>query len=230
MLWMILWALIFFTLSFVRASASIWLISLFIIFLLTVKYLEFGTVSILLYSISILLFLLFIPFFRRSLIGFLLKKFRKLLPKVSSTEQEAINAGDSGWEKNILSGNPKWKKLHKIEKPELTEKEKLFIDGPVKKLMSMIDDWKITFEDAEIPDNIWNFLKKEGFFGMIIAREYGGMEFSPYGISRIFSTLYAKSVIVATTVSVPNSLGPGELLMHYGTDEQKKYYFWEFLK
>ncbi len=224
MLWIMLWTLFIFILSFVRASASVWLISFLILCLLMFKYLEVGFTSIFISTIIIIVLPLCIPLIRCRIISYLLKKFNKSLPKISITEKEAINAGDCGWEKDILSGSPSWRKLHNIAKPKLSEEEQHFIDGSVKELMSMINDWKIIFNDVEIPENIWKFLKEKGFFGMIISKEYGGLEFSPFGISRVFSMLYAKSVTVATTVSVPNSIGPGELLMHYGTEKQKKYY------
>jgi acyl-CoA dehydrogenase len=224
MLWIILWFLTVFVLSFVKAASSIWLISCFIVYLLMIKFIGMSIISFLVTGILIILLPLFIPFIRRQILFFLINKFNNLFPKISKTEQEAINAGDCGWEKAILTGNPNWNELHKIPKLALTDDEIAFIEGPVKELMSMIDDWQIMFRYADIPEEIWDFMKKKGFFGLIIPKKYGGLEFSPLGISKIFSILYTKSIVVATTVSVTNSLGPSELLQHYGTLEQQEYF------
>ncbi|WP_042145496.1 MULTISPECIES: acyl-CoA dehydrogenase [unclassified Pseudoalteromonas] len=148
---------------------------------------------------------------------------RKVLPTISTTEQEALDAGDVWLETGIYQGKPDFNALRSIPVAKLTAEEQAFLDGPVAELIEMIDDFEIQ-NSIHLPDKILNFLKKERFFSLIIPKAYGGREFSPYANSTIVGTISTKSSGVAVTVMVPNSLGPGELLMHYGTDEQRA--FW----
>jgi acyl-CoA dehydrogenase len=150
--------------------------------------------------------------------------YKKIMPKMSSTEKEALDAGTVTWEADIFSGKPDWYKLLNIPTAKLTQAEQDFIDGPLQKLCSMVNDWEITHNLMDMPPEVWQFIKDNGFFSFIIPKEYGGLEFSPYAISRILVQLYGVSVSVASTVGVPNSLGPAELLLKYGTDEQKHYF------
>ncbi len=219
-----LWFFIVFSLFYFRASSYVWAISSVIAYSLTIKYVGFGIAGLIITILAVVLLPIYIPFVRYKIISIFFQKFSDQLPKISKTEQEAINAGDCGWEKNLLIGSPSWKDLHTGKKHTLTTDEQKFIEGPVAELLDMSDDWDITYKKATIDDEIWDFMKQNGFFGIIIPKEYGGLGFSSWGLSRVFLTLYTKSVTVATTVSVPNSLGPAELLMHYGTTEQKKYY------
>ncbi|MCC8365446.1 acyl-CoA dehydrogenase FadE [Xenorhabdus sp. PB61.4] len=153
-----------------------------------------------------------------------LKAFRKVMPSMSRTEKEAIDAGTTWWEGDLFRGNPDWKKLHNYPKPQLTAEEQAFIDGPVEEACRMANDFQISHELADLPPELWAYLKKHRFFAMIIKKEYGGLEFSAYAQSQVLQKLSGVSGILAITVGVPNSLGPGELLQHYGTDEQKKHY------
>lgn len=146
---------------------------------------------------------------------------QKAMPPMSVTEREAMEAGSTWWEKDLFSGKPDWKKFVNIELPQLSEKEQSFLDNEVEELCSLIDEWQI-FKDQDLPPQAWDFLKKKGFFGLIIPEEFGGKNFSPYAQSRIMSKIASRSVTAAVTAMVPNSLGPGELLMKYGTDEQKQ--------
>ena len=148
---------------------------------------------------------------------------RKVLPTISTTEQEALDAGDVWLETGIYQGKPDFNGLRSIPVAKLTDEEQAFLDGPVAELIDMIDDFEIQ-NSIHLPEKILNFLKKERFFSLIIPKAYGGREFSPYANSTIVGTISTKSSGVAVTVMVPNSLGPGELLMHYGTDEQRA--FW----
>ncbi|MFI4957335.1 MAG: acyl-CoA dehydrogenase [Gammaproteobacteria bacterium] len=150
--------------------------------------------------------------------------FKKILPELSKTEREAINAGDVWWERELMDGKPNYEALHQYPKPTLTEEEKAFIDGPVAELCRMIDDWTITHELTDLPAPIWAHLKQHGYFGMIIPKSYGGKAFSAYAHAEVITRISAHSVSAGVTVSVPNSLGPAELLLHYGTEEQKDYY------
>jgi len=154
----------------------------------------------------------------------LLRRIRKVLPPMSRTERDAIEAGSVWWEAELFRGAPDWDKLQNYRMPVLSEAEQAFLDGPVEQLCAMIDDWDITHRRMDLPPEIWDFLKQNGFFGMIIPRSYGGLEFSACGHSSVVTKIAARSVSVGVTVMVPNSLGPAELLLHYGTEAQKDYY------
>ena len=148
---------------------------------------------------------------------------KKVLPPISVTEQEALDAGDVWIESSIYQGKPDMKALRDIPHAQLSADEQAFLDGPVKELMGMIDDFDLQ-NGIHIPDEILDFLKVNKFFSLIIPKKFGGLEFSPYANSTIVATLATKSGAIAVTVMVPNSLGPGELLMHYGTAAQQD--FW----
>ncbi len=153
-----------------------------------------------------------------------LKTYRRLLPSMSDTEREALEAGTVWWDGELFTGRPDWKKLLSAKAPQLTVAEQAFIDGPCEELCRMIDDWDITHRRADLPPEIWDYLKAKGFFAMIIPKRYGGLEFSAYAHSCVLVKLASRSATVSSTVAVPNSLGPGELLLHYGTEQQKNHY------
>jgi acyl-CoA dehydrogenase len=154
----------------------------------------------------------------------LLKRIKSILPPMSETERDAIEAGSVWWEAELFRGAPDWQKLNSYPSVKLSDEEQAFIDGPVNELCAMIDDWDITHKRLDLPQEIWTFLKKHGFFGMIIPKKYGGLEFSAYGHSTVVMKLSGRSTSVGVTVMVPNSLGPAELLLHYGTQAQKDHY------
>lgn len=143
---------------------------------------------------------------------------------MSDTEREAIEAGSVWWEAELFRGAPDWGQLLHYKTPELSDEEQAFIDGPVDQLCRMIDDWDITHNRMDLPEEIWTFLKQHGFFGMIIPKSYGGLEFSAYGNSSVVMKVSSRSISVGVTVMVPNSLGPAELLLHYGSESQKNHY------
>ncbi|WP_031565125.1 acyl-CoA dehydrogenase [Rheinheimera texasensis] len=147
--------------------------------------------------------------------------FKKILPPLSDTEREAMEAGDVWWDGELFKGKPDWQKLHQIPKPQLSAEEQAFMDNEVETLLKMLDDYKIVQEQRDLPVEVWNYIKANGFFAMIIPKTYGGREFSAIANSTIVSRIATRSLTAAVTVMVPNSLGPGELLMHYGTQEQK---------
>jgi acyl-CoA dehydrogenase len=153
-----------------------------------------------------------------------LRTYRRLLPSMSDTEREALEAGTVWWDGELFTGRPDWNKLLAAKAPQLTAEEQAFVDGPCEELCRMIDDWDITHRRADLPPEVWDFLKKKGFFAMIIPKRYGGLEFSAYAHSCVLVKLSSRSATVSSTVAVPNSLGPGELLLHYGTEEQKNHY------
>ena len=150
--------------------------------------------------------------------------FKKVTPSMSDTEKSAIDAGTTWWEADLFCGNPDWKKLHQYPVPKLTIEEQAFIDGPVEVVCSMLDDWEATHELTDLPQDVWQYLKDNKFFAMIIKKEYGGLEFSAFAQSCVLQKLTSKSTLLSSIVGVPNSLGPGELLQHYGTKEQKDHY------
>ena len=154
----------------------------------------------------------------------LLKFFRKVLPPLSQTERIALETGSVGFEGELFTGDPDWETLLSYPKPELTAEEQAFLDGPVEELCRMVDEWQINHVQADLPPELWDFIKKHRFFGMIIPKEYGGLGFSALAHHKVIQKLSTASSVVSSTVGVPNSLGPGELLMHYGTPEQKEYY------
>jgi acyl-CoA dehydrogenase len=150
--------------------------------------------------------------------------YRRMLPAMSSTEREALEAGTVWWDGELFTGKPDWSKLLGAKAPQLTAEEQAFLDGPCEELCRMIDDFDITHRRGDMPPEVWDFLKRKGFFSMIIQKKYGGLEFSAYAHSCVLAKLSSRSTTVSSTVAVPNSLGPGELLQHYGTEEQKNHY------
>lgn len=156
--------------------------------------------------------------------------FKKVLPPMSATEREAINAGDTWFEADLFQGNPKWSQLLANPKPALTVEEQSFLDNQVETLCSMLHDWQITQHDLDLPASVWNFLKTAGFFGLHIPKEYGGLDFSFLASSTIVQKVATKSLTAAVTVMVPNSLGPAELLLSYGTQQQKDQYLHKLAK
>ncbi len=146
------------------------------------------------------------------------------MPSMSDTEREALDAGTSWWEKELFMGAPNWDTFAAYPYPELSEEEQSFIDNEVETLCSMLDEWQIQHNDKELSPEAWQFIKDSGILGLIIPKEYGGLEFSSYAQSRIMSKIASRSPTAAVTCMVPNSLGPGELLMHYGTDAQKQHW------
>lgn len=161
---------------------------------------------------------------RRLLLKPIYNKAKTLLPRISETEQLALNAGDTWWEQDLFRGNPDFKKLHNLAKPTLNAQEKSFLENETSQLCKMIDDWQITHYDKDLPASVWDFMRHKGFFGLVIKKEYGGKGFSAAAHSAIILKIATRSNSAAVTVMVPNSLGPGELLEHYGTSEQKGHY------
>ncbi|MBL0456817.1 acyl-CoA dehydrogenase FadE [Aeromonas enteropelogenes] len=165
-----------------------------------------------------------VEFRRNQLTKPLFKLYKSIMPEMSRTEKEAIEAGTTWWEADLFAGNPDWKKLHAIPVSTLSAEEQAFLDGPVEEVCRMVSDWEVTHERADLSPEVWQYLKDNKFFAMIIKKKYGGLEFSAYAQSCVLQKLCGASAVLASTVGVPNSLGPGELLQHYGTDEQKDYY------
>jgi acyl-CoA dehydrogenase len=150
--------------------------------------------------------------------------FSKMLPHISRTEREALEAGTVWWDRELFSGRPDWQRLLSLPGPELAGDEEAFLAGPVEELCRMLDDWRIAEDLRDLPPEVWRFIRDKGFFGLIIPKEYGGFGFSAQAHSRVIMKIAGRSYAAAVTVMVPNSLGPAELLLRYGTDAQKEYY------
>jgi acyl-CoA dehydrogenase len=174
--------------------------------------------------VAVLLSLNIPPLRMRVLTRPFMRKYRKLLPSMSTTEREALDAGTVWWDGELFSGGPDWHKLMSAKVPTLTPVEQAFIDGPCETLCAMLDDWDITHRRADMPAAVWSYIKSQGFFAMIIPRRYGGLEFSAYAHSCVLIKIASRSTTASSTIAVPNSLGPAELLLHYGTEAQKDHY------
>lgn len=154
----------------------------------------------------------------------LLDVYRKMLPSMSTTEREALEAGNVWWDGELFSGMPDWDRLMSFPAPTLSAEEQAFVDGPCEELCRMLDDWETCHEQADMPKHIWDYIIEQKFFAMIIPKQYGGLEFSSYANATVIQKLASRSAVASSTVGVPNSLGPAELLLHYGTEEQKQHY------
>jgi len=164
-------------------------------------------------------------FLRRTFVSDpVLAVFRRILPDMTQTEKDAIDAGTVWWDADLFSGKPDWNKMLAIPAPKLTAEEQAFLDGPCEEVCAMTNDWEITHERYDLPPKVWQTIKDKGFLGMIIPKKYGGLGFSALAHSAVVMKLSTRSNALSVTVMVPNSLGPAELLLHYGTDEQKNHY------
>jgi acyl-CoA dehydrogenase len=166
-----------------------------------------------------------IPAIRRPLLSSpILRAFRGALPSMSDTERAALEAGTVWWEAELFRGKPNWNKFQAIPAPRLTPEEQAFLDNEVTHACNMVDEWNVAFKDHDMPAEAWQYIKDKGFLGMIIPKEYGGLGFSAYAHSQIVTRLSTRSSALAISVMVPNSLGPAELLLHYGTEQQKNHF------
>ncbi len=167
---------------------------------------------------------LFRPLRRAVITRSIFSAYRKVLPQMSDTEREALEAGSVWWEGELFRGQPDWRKLHAHPVPKLTAEEQSFLDKECEEACRLVDDWKVTHELYDLPNEAWRYIKDKGFLGMIIPKKYGGLEFSAYAHSQVVTKLSTRSSALSVSVMVPNSLGPAELLLHYGTEEQKNHY------
>src|SRR5262245_7552507 len=220
MIWELIAAavVVFFVCAFFKLPVLAWTIA-------------YGAIAVLTQSVPLMAAFAFVavvlnlPFLIRILFtNHVLAVYRRILPDMSPTEKEAIDAGTVWWDADLFSGRPDWNKLLATPAPKLSAEEQAFLDGPVEELCAMCNDWQITHEQQDLPPHVWQFIKDKGFLGMIIPKQYGGLGFSALAHSAVVMKLSTRSSTAAITVMVPNSLGPGELLLHYGTDEQKNHY------
>ena len=174
---------------------------------------------------ALLTSIVLIPRWRQILVTkMMFRWFSGITPTMSQTEQEALDAGSVWWDRELFSGRPNWNYMLSLPTPSLSKVEQEFIDGPVTQVCRILDEWEIMQKQHDLPPEIWDFLKRERFFAMIIPKEYGGLEFSAFAHSEIVMKIASRSVAAAVSVMVPNSLGPAKLLLHYGTDEQRNQY------
>jgi len=216
-----------FTLAYVNAAGWVW--TLAIATALAAAALAHLLPPLALLVLGAALVLLAIPLnwpaLRRKLISdAFLNVFRKVMPPMSQTEREAIEAGSVWWDGDLFSGRPDWTKLLAVPQPKLTAAEQHFLDHDCEEVCAMVTEWETMHVHRDLPPQVWQFIKDRGFLGMIIPREYGGLGFSAYAHSQVVAKLASRCGALVVTVMVPNSLGPGELLVHYGTDQQKRYY------
>jgi acyl-CoA dehydrogenase len=183
------------------------------------------TVAILLVLLALIALTLMVRPLRIALISRpFLRTYLRALPSMSATERDALEAGTVWWDGELFSGQPDWRRLAAMPAPRLSAEEQAFLDGPCETLCGLLDDFDITHRRGDLPPAVWEYLKSQGFFALIIPKRYGGLEFSTYAHSCVLCKLAARSVTCSSIVAVPNSLGPGELLVHYGTEEQKQHF------
>ncbi len=214
-------------LAYVNASGRSWIIAILLALAATwaLHALPLAANTVLTIAFIVLAIPLAIPTLRRRLISDgVLALYRKVMPPMSQTEREAIEAGTVWWDGELFSGRPDWARLLATPRPTLTAEEQRFLDVETEQLCAMTSDWETTNVYKDLPPRVWQFVKDKGFLGMIIPKAYGGLGFSAWAHSQVITKLSTRSGTVAVTVMVPNSLGPGELLLNYGTDEQKRYY------
>lgn len=214
-----IWAIFFFNLNRIIGSVITIAVAIFTALIVTPWALILGIPLI---ALSIII--LFAPLRFNLITKPAYKTLANSMPSISTTEQEALEAGTSWWEKELFMGAPDWSQFEKYPYPTLSAEEQSFIDNEVELLCSMLDEWEIHHHLKDLPPEVWQFIKDKGFLGLIIPKSFGGKEFSSYAQSRIMSKIASRSLTTAVSCMVPNSLGPGELLMHYGTDAQKQQY------
>ena len=226
-LWIIFFIAVLLVLLYKHASVAVFTIGIGVYLLLLTKFSAASgfALSLTWFAFAVVAVFLNVKPIRQLLFTrHILHAFTRSMPSMSDTERTALDAGTVKWSGEVFGGAPNWKTLLAYPKPVLSQEEQAFLAGPVEELCKMTDDWDITHNKHDVPENIWAFLRKHGFFGMIIPKSYGGLEFSALAHSAVIIKISGRSVSVATVMSVPNSLGPAELLLEYGTEEQKNYY------
>ncbi|MBX3709447.1 MAG: acyl-CoA dehydrogenase [Gammaproteobacteria bacterium] len=225
-IWVVIFLIIFGVLAYHRASLAIWTICFVLLLIFVTRFCGLTIATIFCWIVFLSFFtLLNLSVWRRRFISqYLLNFYRIVMPTMSRTERQAISAGTVTWEGDLFCGNPNWNKLLSQPSARLTEEEQAFLNGPVETLCKMINDWDITHNRLDLPPEVWNFIKENGFFALIIPKKYGGKQFSAYAHSQILIKVGSVSITAGSSIAVPNSLGPAELLLHYGTEEQKDYY------
>ncbi len=223
---LLLFLVLFMVLAYRRSPARIWTIAIGVYLgIVTLFYYSAFMTWIVWPAFVVFALLLNVTLVRKILfIKPVFKLFTSALPKMSNTEKEALDAGTVWWDGDLFSGSPDWGKLLRHKTAQLNTEEQAFVDGPTNELCSMISDWEISELRNDLPPEVWQFIKEQKFLGMIIPKEYGGLGFSALAHSAVIMKISTRSVASAVSVMVPNSLGPAELLLRYGTDKQKDHY------
>ena len=227
LIWLIAVFIGFLALAYVAAAGWMWSAGIAAALVIALVTHALPAVLVLLLAIVTIVIALplNVPALRRKLVSdAVLAAFRRILPPMTATEREAIEAGTVGWDGQLFSGRPDWEKWLATPAPKLSAEEQRFLDRECEELCGMVSDWETTHVYKDLPPPVWQFIKDKGFLGMIIPREYGGLGFSAYAHSQVVAKLASRCSAAVVTVMVPNSLGPGELLLHYGTDEQKRFF------
>ncbi len=227
LLWLLCWLGGLIALAFLRAQLMTSTIAIGAGLLVTTLFSQLHWFWLLLFwaaFLGVAFFLNHPEYRRRYLIHPAFDGMKHTLPSMSETERVALEAGTVGWDAELFAGNPQWEKLLTMAAPKLSEEEQAFMDNQVNHLCEMLNDWEVTHQLYDLPVEVWQYLKHEGFFALIIPKKYGGKEFSAFAHSEILAKIAGRSLTLASTVAVPNSLGPAELLLHYGTQEQRDYY------
>jgi acyl-CoA dehydrogenase len=227
MMWAGLLITILLAAAYFRLPLLLWTLLLAIGLATTSLYADFNTVSN--YSLWLVFLAVIVPLNIKPVRIFLFSRpifrvMKNLMPAISQTEKEALDAGDTWWEAQLFTGNPDFSVIIKLAPPSLSAEEQAFLDGPVETFCKMLDDWKITHVDYDLSAEAWQFARDNGLFSLIIPKKYGGLDYSAYCHSQVVMKIGSRSGSAAVTVMVPNSLGPAKLLMTYGTEEQKSYY------
>lgn len=225
-IWICLWIAAALVFAFQRASLPVWTIGMGVFLILCSYFSPFHFVTLTFFWLIYagLFTVLNLRPLRRFLFSRAIFRFyQKIMPVMSDTEREALTAGNVGWEGELFSGMPDWSQLQRASISQLSAEERAFMDGPVEAFCCRVDSWAM-YHTMDIPKPLIDFLRKNGFLGMIIPKKYGGLEFSHFAHSQVITKLASASCAAAILTSVPNSLGPAELLLRYGTEEQKNYY------
>ncbi len=227
LLWIVLFLAVIFLLAYKRATLVVWTLGIAFYLIVMSQFSSLGMVSKVIFwalFVVIAVPLNILPLRRLLLTKPLLQFYQKIKPSMSATEKQALTIGTVGWEGELFSGMPHWQLWKNYPAPQLTAEEQLFLDEDVEQLCQMLNNWEINYRLFDLPEPVWQFLKQRGFFSLIIPKEYGGKQFSALAHSAIITKISSRSNAAATIVGVPNSLGPAELLLEYGTEEQKKHY------
>jgi acyl-CoA dehydrogenase len=215
------------SLVYIQAPVVLWTLTTGLVLLLITLFSSAGSIALIIFwglFLAATLFATLATLRRKYFTTPFVNLLQKRMPTISDTEREAIEAGNVWWEKDLFCGRPQWKKFLSMPSPKLSKEEQEFIDTQVETVCGMINDWDIVNKDRDLPKAVWDYLKQEKFFGLVIPKEYGGRGFSALAHSTVVLKIATRSISAAVNTMVPNSLGPGELVLHYGTSQQKEYY------
>ncbi|HEY1992144.1 MAG TPA: acyl-CoA dehydrogenase family protein, partial [Gammaproteobacteria bacterium] len=224
--WLLVCIVVALALAAARPSRFVWFVSFAVLLgFFSASHVPGGVKALLWVVYAVVVLVLWIPWLRRAFISNrLLRFYRASMPEISATERDALEAGGTWWDAELFSGNPRWQALLDVPAPKLSAEEQAFLDGAVEQFCGMLDDHRICNVDKDLTPEAWRFIKERGFFGMMIPKDYGGMAFSNMGHAAVILKIASRSISAALTVMIPNSVGPGKLLLKYGTEAQKRHW------